>query len=287
MYTITIIERTNEINLPQLHRGSGEITVTSEERRRRDQYLARKRRRKRKRTVQIIKRCTISCACVLVLVFVLTKLLLRDEKPESVEAHRSIPVQQMTKQETKTEEGFQQKVIEEAPDFTVDLLTPNQYSRPQMALKEVKGIVVHYTANPGTTAEQNRSYFESLKETQKTKASSHFVVGIDGKIIQCIPSSEICYASNERNEDTLAIECCHQDETGKFTQETYDSLVELTAWLCGKFNLPVESVIRHYDVTGKDCPIYYVEHEDAWVKFKEDVQKYLDEHGTEPKQNLT
>ena len=126
--------------------------MTSEERRRRDQYLARKRRRKRKRTVQIIKRCTISCACVLVLVFVLTKLLLRDEKPESVEAHRSIPVQQMTKQETKTEEGFQQKVIEEAPDFTVDLLTPNQYSRPQMALKEVKGIVVHYTANAGTTA---------------------------------------------------------------------------------------------------------------------------------------
>ncbi len=251
--------------------------MTSEERRRRDQYLARKRRRKHRRTVQIIKRCTISCACVLLLVFALTKLLLRDEKPESVEAHRSVPVQQVVNKETKKEEGFQQKVIEEAPDFTVDLLTPNQYSRPQMALKEVKGIVVHYTANPGTTAEQNRSYFESLKETQKTKASSHFVVGIDGKIIQCIPSSEICYASNERNEDTLAIECCHQDETGQFTQETYDSLVELTAWLCGKFNLPVESVIRHYDVTGKD----------AWVKFKEDVQKYLDEHGTEQKQDLT
>ena len=262
--------------------------MTSEERRRRDQYLARKRRRKRQRTVQIIKRCTISCACVLLLVFALTKILLRDEKPESVEAHKSTPVQQVVNQETtKKEEGFHQKVIEEAPDYTVDLLTPNQYSRPQMALKEVKGIVVHYTANPGTTAEQNRSYFESLKDTQKTKASSHFVVGIGGEIIQCIPSSEICYASNERNEDTLAIECCHQDETGQFTQETYDSLVELTAWLCGKFNLPVESVIRHYDVTGKECPIYFVEHEDAWVKFKEDVQKYLDEHGTEPKQNLT
>ena len=95
-------------------------------------------------------------------------------------------MQQVVNMETKKEEGFQQKVIEEAPDFTVDLLTPNQYSRPQMALKEVKGIVVHYTANPGTTAEQNRSYFESLKETQKTKASSHFVVGIDGKIIQCL-----------------------------------------------------------------------------------------------------
>lgn len=261
--------------------------MTNEERRRRDQYLERKRRRKRQRTIQIIVRCTISCACVLLLVFVLTKILLRDEKPESVQAQRNIPVHQVEHNKEVQDEGFKQKIIEEAPDYTVDLLTPNPYSRPQKALNEVKGLVIHYTANPGTTAEQNRSYFESLKDTQKTKASSHFVIGIDGKIIQCIPSAEICYASNDRNEDTLAIECCHQDETGQFTQETYDSLVELTAWLCSKFNLSVESVIRHYDVTGKECPIYYVEHEDAWVKFKEDVQKYLDKHGTEPKEDLT
>ena len=142
--------------------------------------------------------------------------------------------------------------------------------------------MIHYTANPGTTAKQNRSYFESLKDTQQTKASSHFVVGIDGEIIQCIPSTEIAYTSNDRNEDTLSIECCHKDATGQFTQETYDSLVEMTAWLCGKFNLKVESVIRHYDVTGKECPIYYVKNEDAWKQFKEDVQEYLDKYGKEP-----
>ena len=153
------------------------MTVTSEERMRRDRYLARRRRRKRQRTIQIVKRCAISCACVLLLVFVLTKILLRDEKPESVQAQRNVFTQSV-KEEGKTQEkGFQQKVIEETPDYTVDLLTPNPYSRPQMAIEEVKGIVVHYTANPGTTAEQNRSYFESLKDTQKTKASSHFVVG--------------------------------------------------------------------------------------------------------------
>lgn len=262
--------------------------MTSEERRRREQYLARRRRRKRRRTIQIIRRCVVSCACVLLLAFVMTKILLRDEKPESVQAHRSVSVQSVKQEkEQNQEEEFHQKVIEETPDYTVDLLTPNPYSRPQMAIAEVKGIVIHYTANPGTTAEQNRSYFEGLKDTQKTKASSHFVIGMDGKIIQCIPSSEMSYASNDRNEDTLSIECCHQDETGQFTQETYDSLVELTAWLCGKFNLPVDTVIRHYDVTGKKCPIYYVEHEDAWVRFKEDVQKYLDEHGTESKQDVT
>ena len=34
--------------------------------------------------------------------------------------------------------------------------------------------------------------------------------------------------------------------------------------------------IRHYDVTGKDCPKYFVEHEDAWVQFRQDVQEYAD-----------
>ena len=143
-------------------------------------------------------------------------------------------------------------------------------------------MAIHYTANPGATAQQNRDYFENLKDSHITQASSHFIVGLEGEIIQCIPSSEMSYATNERNVDTLSIECCHKDETGQFTQETYDSLVELTAWLCGKFNLPVENVIRHYDVTGKECPIYYVKNEDAWKRFKEDVQKYLDTYGTEP-----
>lgn len=42
---------------------------------------------------------------------------------------------------------------------TVDLLPVNQYSRPGIPLKEVNGIVVHYTGNPNTTAEQTKSYF--------------------------------------------------------------------------------------------------------------------------------
>ncbi len=261
--------------------------MTSEERRRRKAYLARKRRKKRQRTVQIVKRAAVCCVGVLLIVFVLTKLFQRDETPHAVQAQKSIPYEEtekIEKAEEKTKKGFQQKVIEKEPDFDVDLLTPNPYSRPQTALEKVRGIVVHYTANPGTTAKQNRSYFESLKDTQKTKASSHFVVGTEGEIIQCIPSSEMSYASNDRNVDTLSIECCHKDETGQFTQETYDSLVELTAWLCGKFNLKVDSIIRHYDVTGKECPIYYVKNEDAWDRFKEDVQEYLDTHGKETDQ---
>lgn len=252
-----------------------------EERRRREAFLTRKQRRKRQRTIQMIRRCVLSCLGVLLIVFVMTKIFQKDENPQAVQAEKSTSTPANMQELEKKEEGFQQKVIEQTPDYQVDLLTPNPYSRPQMALEEIKGIVVHYTANPGTTAAQNRSYFEGLKDMQKTKASSHFVVGIEGEIVQCIPSSEISYASNDRNADTLSIECCHKDETGQFTQETYDSLVELTAWLCGKFNLPVENVIRHYDVTGKECPVYYVKNEDAWERFKEDVQKYLDNNGTE------
>lgn len=91
-----------------------------------------------------------------------------------------------------------------------------------------------------------------------------------------MPTWEVAYASNSRNYDTVSIECCHPDETGEFTAETYRSVVQLTAWLCEKFGLDSEDVIRHYDITGKDCPRYFVEHEDAWEIFKENVQKSLD-----------
>lgn len=68
-----------------------------------------------------------------------------------------------------------------APPIDVELLTPNSWSRPQTRLKKVDGIVIHYTANPGSTAMQNRDYFENLPETQEAHTSSHFVVGIEEK----------------------------------------------------------------------------------------------------------
>ena len=161
------------------------------------------------------------------------------------------------------------------PDLDVELLTVNPYSRPGTALEKVNGIVIHYTANPGATAIANRNYFENLKDTHTTKASSHFVVGLEGEIVQCIPTAEIAYASNDRNSDTISIECCYKNEDGSFEQATYNSVIKLTAWLCAKFGLTSENVIRHYDVTGKLCPLYYVEHEDAWTQLKKDVDSYL------------
>lgn len=167
-----------------------------------------------------------------------------------------------------------------SPFIQEALIEPNEYSRPGIALRDIHGIVIHYTANPGTSAMANRNYFNNLtkinkRKKDKTYASSHFVVGIDGEIVQCVPLDEIAYASNDRNSDTISIECCHKRKNGKFTGETYSTLVELTAYLCYKYGLTEKNVIRHYDVTGKICPKYFVDHEDVWQEFLSDVAKKL------------
>lgn len=145
-----------------------------------------------------------------------------------------------------------------------DLLPVNEYSRPGTELTGVGGVVVHYTGNPGTTAEQNRNYFKNLAETHETKASSHFIIGIDGKVIQCVPLDEISYCSNHRNIDTIAIECCHADDSGEFSEETRSSLIRLLNWLIAAYDLEEEDILRHFDVSGKECPKYYVLNPKEW-----------------------
>lgn len=137
------------------------------------------------------------------------------------------------------------------------LLTPNKYSRPQIPLEKVEKIAVHYVGNPGSTAIANRNYFENQKNGGRY-VSSHLIVGLSGEIIQCIPFTELSYCTNQANGYSISIECCHPDSTGKFTAATEKSLAELCAYLCGKFGLdPLNDIIRHYDVTGKQCPLYW------------------------------
>ena len=159
------------------------------------------------------------------------------------------------------------------PAWTEDFLTPNEYSRPGDALERVDNIFVHYTANPGTSAAQNRSYFEWLKDTHETSASAHFIIGYEGEIIQCIPLDEIAYAVQSRNFDSISIECCYLKEDGSFTQETYDSLISLLAWLRDAYHLETEDILRHYDCGGKKCPLYYTDNPDEWEELKKDVDK--------------
>ena len=169
-----------------------------------------------------------------------------------------------------------------APDFvTVDYIPTNEYSRPGTPLRKISGVVVHYVGNPGTTAAANRSFFANLALTHETYASAHFIVGLEGEILQCVPLTEIAYCSNTANDYTVSIEVCHPDDTGKFDDTTMESLEALVAWLCETFSLdPDADVIRHYDVTGKICPKYYEENEDAWLAFREDVSARIEEDKT-------
>ena len=142
-------------------------------------------------------------------------------------------------------------------------------SRRGVYLESVQDIVIHYVGNPGSTAQQNRDYYAN----PSSEVSSHFVIGLKGEIIQCIPLHEKSSASNHRNKDTISIEVCHPDESGKFTDAAYQSLVKLTTWLCEICGLDSSDVIRHYDITGKQCPLYFATHEDAWEQFLEDIKR--------------
>lgn len=161
------------------------------------------------------------------------------------------------------------KRLEQAtvPDWVQVAYIDNENARSGARLADFTGVVIHYVGNPATTAMGNRNYFNQ----PTTEVVSHFVVGLDGEVVQCLPLHERSAASNSRNRDTISIEVCHPDDSGQFNAATYASLVRLTAWLCDLGGLEKEDVIRHYDVTGKECPRYYVRHPAAWEQLREDI----------------
>lgn len=159
-------------------------------------------------------------------------------------------------------------------------LTKNAYSRPSTKMGKVKGIVIHYVGNAGSSAEANRNYFENLKAGQRMSngqyryASSHYIVGLKGEIIECVPETEVAYHASAANKDHIGIEVCHPGTDGKFSEVTYEALIELIIDICKRHRLnPLRDVIRHYDVTGKDCPRYYVQNPIAWEQLRKDADK--------------
>ena len=161
-------------------------------------------------------------------------------------------------------------------------LTPNKYSRPQIPLKEVKKIAVHYVGNPNTSALANRNYFENCKEGGRY-VSSHYIVGLKGEVIQCIPLDEWSYCTNQANGYSISIETCHPKSDGIFNDSTYVSLCELCAMLLKKYNLTTNDLIRHYDITQKTCPLHWTPTKyqseavttARWNRFKQDVQTVM------------
>ena len=77
-------------------------------------------------------------------------------------------------------------------------------------------------------------------------------------------------------------------ESGKLTDETYTSLVDLVAYLSERYGLGRDQIIRHYDVTGKECPKYFVDYPEKWEAFLDDVmliRNYWAEEAEKQKQS--
>lgn len=170
------------------------------------------------------------------------------------------------------------------------LLTHN---RPYTKRSKTTAIAVHWVGNPNTSAEANRNYFQNTDRA----VSSNYIVGLKGEIICCIPDNEVSWCTNQANGYTVSIETCHPDNTGIFNDDTYKSLVELTAMLCNKYNLnPLKNgVIRHFDVTKKVCPKCFVAKSKGgsddnnctrYHKFLNDVAKAMGQTSTTDKEYL-
>ncbi|MDR2733373.1 MAG: N-acetylmuramoyl-L-alanine amidase [Spirochaetota bacterium] len=165
-----------------------------------------------------------------------------------------------------------------------ELLTINPFSRPGTKLIVVKAIVIHWVGSVGSTAKQCRDYFESLKsQSSACYASAHFIVGMSGEVIQCIPNEEMAYHVGAKtytpdamgclghypNNCTLGIELCHPTTEGYFTEETTRAALELCALLCTQFGLnPARDIWTHNGITGKYCPKWFVDHPGKFEDFK-------------------
>ncbi|MDE6182370.1 MAG: N-acetylmuramoyl-L-alanine amidase, partial [Eubacteriales bacterium] len=138
-----------------------------------------------------------------------------------------------------------------------------------------KHLVIHYTANNGDTAKGNCNYFK----TGNRNASAHYFVD-EKEVWQSVEDNDTAwhcgtkgtyYHNSCRNENAIGVELCSEkDSKGNyyFNDETIKNAVELVKMLMKKYNIPVENVVRHYDVTHKVCPAPFVNNVKAWDNFK-------------------
>lgn len=151
-----------------------------------------------------------------------------------------------------------------------DLIPVNPYNRPNKK-STAQEIAIHYTADCGASAEQLVAYYHNVargvfKNNPTAWTSANYIVGYDGTIITCIRAGEMSYAVSGHNDMLINIEVCYNDPTGKFTDAATDALAELVQRLMQAHGITPARVKRHYDYTGKMCPMYYVQHQDAWER---------------------
>lgn len=158
-------------------------------------------------------------------------------------------------------------------------------------------VVMHYTANSGTsaTAKGNASYFKQANR----QASAHYVVRAGEPIYYCVPIEYPAYAVGGskyantkgakyfgkcKNANSVSIEmvsCTNPSGQYYIPEGTQELAAELAANLLKELNLPLSALIRHYDVNGKPCPEPMsvsldgkTDHSAEWAAFKAKVEKY-------------
>ena len=141
-----------------------------------------------------------------------------------------------------------------------------------------KFIVIHYTGNNGDTAKNNTIYFKDVYRG----ASAHYFVD-EKEIYRCVPDDSVAWHCGTlgtywhptcRNGNSIGIELCSKkDANGEFyfDPKTVANAIGLTMWLMQKYKIPAANVIRHRDVTGKNCPAPFVEHPEQWQEFKSKI----------------
>lgn len=158
-------------------------------------------------------------------------------------------------------------------------LTP--YNFTAMSNKKNRYIVIHYTGATGT-AKNNAVYFAR----QKLQASAHYFVD-ENEVWQSVEDKDRAWHCGGglqgknghafygicTNSNSIGIEMCvKKDANGEwyFEEGTVENAVDLVKMLMKKHNIPIDRVIRHYDVTGKNCPAPYID-ESSWASFKRKV----------------
>ena len=138
----------------------------------------------------------------------------------------------------------------------------------------IKYIVIHYTANNGDTAFGNAKYFRGNKNLQ---ASAHYFID-ENEVWQSVKEGDTAFHcgakhyrhSECRNSNAIGIELCSRKSGGGkyyFKAETEDRAAELVKSLMKKYGMDAAHVLRHFDVTGKNCPAPFVENGAAWKNF--------------------
>lgn len=145
-------------------------------------------------------------------------------------------------------------------------------NRNVMSNKVNKYIVIHYVG-AASTAYNNVCYFKD----EYRGASAHYFVD-DKSIWQCVLEKDSAwhcgtkgkYYNNARNNNSIGIEMCCYKNNGKLdiSEATINNTIELVKDLMKRYNIPVENVVRHYDVTRKVCPAPFVENVSRWNDFK-------------------